>query len=181
MPLRKVIAPNLESVPSGKGFHGHPVKTHTPGLTKGLLLSWQSASSARKRRGKKKYRWGTLRKLLSQDSFFYRTLAQSSRGPERESSPWPRWELQPALAFFTPATPTDRLPKASLRKNDKAISYLIHLCCWVHSRTKAGKTQVRNSILLPFIRRWQTKPRFPGSLGSSRAPVVLPSLLAVLS
>jgi len=28
-------------------------------------------------------------------------------------------QLQADLAFFTPATPKERLPKASLRKNDK--------------------------------------------------------------
>lgn len=53
----------------------------------------------------------------------------------------------------------------------------MHLCCWVHSRTKAGKTQVRNSILLPCIRSRRTKPRLPGSLGSSEAPPVVPSFL----
>jgi len=61
--------------------------------------------------------------------------------------------------------------------NGKGLSYLMHLCCWVHSRTKAGKTQVRNSILLPCIRSRRTKPRLPGSLGSSEAPPVVPSFL----
>lgn len=97
------------------------------------------------------------------------------------TAPGGGWQLQPDPALLTPATPKERLSKGGLGKNDKAFSYLIHLCCWVHSRTKAGKTQVRNSILLPFIRQRQTKPRFPGSLGSSRAPVACPSSLAVTS
>lgn len=119
--------------------------------------------------------------LQSRALFLLNTHSKQSWPVSAESIPGQKWEPQPELASLTPAPPRERLPEASLRKNDKMFSYLIHLCCWVHSRIKAGKTQVRNSILLPFIRQQRPKPRFLGSPGSSKAPVALPFLPAALS